>query len=432
MVLRNISRRLINFSNNIFKACCVIGFTFQLVSILQLYFEYRTITEIKLITLKTLTPPDLTICTRYVDVIDYKLLARDTGLRFKLDVLRISGEQAWEVQEKLTIREILNYTPDSKNLVSSCVTRSPVDYAMTTRSDCSQEFKIEKFFNAEYVCFRLMQTFANTLKLKFSASALAWPGVLYQISLNGTTRDTGIVFKVVVHDNDIPYVSLPLGPWHRRNLNINGKREDNDISVTYRTVEQQLLPWPYSSNCRNYTLSGFLSAAHCEEHCLYTKMLSKLRKVPFSGIISLPINYKHISISDLKNASIVRDILEIEEICSYACRQLDCVMTHTLTYTDVVLDKRYFQIRIRIPQDPKTLISMRPALTSVEIFLYVLSVASTWFGISVISTNPFNLSFRWPVLHKRQSRQSEKCKHDNIELQYRVTLLERIINIQRH
>lgn len=79
---------------------------------------------------------------------------------------------------------------------------------------------------------------------------------------------------------------------------------------------------------------------------------------------------------------------------------------YSITYSYAVTAKDRFRVNMGVPVEPETVIKMYPALSSVEFLLYVLSVISTWFGISVISVNPLKLIAR--ITHSSQSNITRK------------------------
>src|SRR5207302_906477 len=63
----------------LYRVLCLVGLSFQLYEVLKLYLEYNTVSDIEISVPVKLTPPDVSICIRYVDIVDYNLLFQEKG-----------------------------------------------------------------------------------------------------------------------------------------------------------------------------------------------------------------------------------------------------------------------------------------------------------------------------------------------------------------
>lgn len=313
----------------VFKATCFVGFALQLTSILKLYLSYKTITEIQQNVPENVEIPGMSICIRYVDIIDYVGLRENTGKSFRFKGVHDSNytnDLYWQVQESLTVDNILSYTPNVSDLLSMCYMRSPIDYSITLNSAraCAKLFKISKYFSTEYVCYQFTQRKEREIKFKFTSNSLLWPGLIYVLQLNKSSLEAALRMKIVVHGNLLPWKSIMLAQSFDRDYKQTEKRYDNyQITVSYRTIEYQLLPPPYASMCRDYSVDGLGSQFDCEQMSLQPKLIQEFQKVPFSGIITQASDYRHVSPYDLHNSTFMSTLVIFERICSNQCLHID-------------------------------------------------------------------------------------------------------------
>lgn len=180
-----------------------------------MYFQYKVINEITFSIQDDIDLPGVSICIRYVDVLDYQRLANVTGKKFRFQGINdpnYTEESYWEVHDGLTVQEILEYTPIVTELVNGCYIRSLHDYRITAKNatECSKIFRIDKFFVTEFICYKLQEKVPHTVKFKFSSSSIFLPGLLYEIQLNREFLKFAIRIKTAVHGRGLPWRSISL------------------------------------------------------------------------------------------------------------------------------------------------------------------------------------------------------------------------------
>lgn len=85
---------------------CVIGFLFQSMEVCQMYFGYKTRTSIELKVPVNLSVPSLSLCFRYVDVLN-----RTNHAKYGLNPHPPrAGHPQWNETHLLTIKQIFDVT----------------------------------------------------------------------------------------------------------------------------------------------------------------------------------------------------------------------------------------------------------------------------------------------------------------------------------
>src|SRR5207302_1419652 len=60
----------------------------------------------------------------------------------------------WHRLSLLTIKDILEFSPDSKHIITWCQVRSPIDNYIHQHDDGCPHIEVDKFFYNVYVCYR--------------------------------------------------------------------------------------------------------------------------------------------------------------------------------------------------------------------------------------------------------------------------------------
>ena len=95
-----------------------------------------------------------------------------------------------------------------------------------------------------------------------------------------------------------------------------------------------------------------------------------------------------ISVFDIQNESLGYELYLIEQDCQgNNCPKRSCTF-----YTSMTLTKRSagdsFTIQVRIPTQPWITVTFRPNIVLVDYVTFVMSILSTWTGMSIMSLLP--------------------------------------------
>ena len=169
------------------------------------------------------------------------------------------------------------------------------------------------------------------------------------------------------------------------------------ISLTYDTYMAHLLEHPYSTKCRKYSASGFISRAHCRHECYKRQLIQKFNII-FERLRSYSFDtaFRGFSSDFIKRPS---QEYVVYESCDEQCKEVDC---YSVTYISRLLSRDYgtkrrnvSRIAISISKYPVTVTETHPAIPLPTFLTNVFSTFGFWLSFSVLgSFSPIkNLAF---------------------------------------
>lgn len=437
----------------LFHGLCFSGFSYQAINFTTSYFRYATESDLGILTPVEVPIPDFTACFRYVDILDFdalkakypKLKAKPIG---KLGVNEDLEAAILLIQQSVTIEDILRYSPPAETILSQCSTKRPKDFEFQDigMAECNRQFSIWKFYLQEYVCYRFKRVVSVETKIfqyRLVSYAIDRPGTLYTLKSSNKKLIQTRYLKAVIHSsNRNPEASLAMTTNIKRRFDDENRAQKDDIrknyyifQMTYSDLSMFRKDPPYDTGCRYYNMTTeFQSAVECRTECLINRTTQALGKVPFSAslwnwttIINYMtehgdtsdqteamlqdysakeqmrmnvLKYQHLTNADLLNQSTSATLMQIESDCLHLCRQPDCEDDVTLTKGsyDYIReedlkdeDSQFLEFEISVPKNPKIVITYKEKVSWSEFLVYLLSCFGIWFGLSVLSVNPFTM-----------------------------------------
>ena len=340
----------------------------------------------------------INLCTRYVDLIDYARLNRDTGRNW---TFTIDADTIRVYQDDLTIREIFEYTPSDKEIVDSLSYRKRFGFQKETISgaEVARQMRLHKFLNLEHVCYQIGLRSRLSYKSSFLTVTPIAPGLMFSVLLNessGMRRANEI--KIVITNSDesrhthaYPFLSLRFADQLLREWDDERQVAAVNQFTSYQIlIHGELLPAPYESDCCDaYSDMGFDSEIDCQMACLQRRTLSAWNKVPFSVIVNdSDSRHKMISYLDIRKDAFMHQLLQLQQQCAQGvCRRRACHFTICLTNTDVAATD-HFELALTAPMQPWFHVQARPALTLIQFITYTMGVLSAFTGMGLWSVNP--------------------------------------------
>ena len=393
---------------------------FQVQTISVVYFQYATATDILISLPGLIQIPDFTFCVRYFDVFDLSgFNASENG---DIHDTSTNDEHIRELQSQVTIADIFNHTPDVNELWVRCLSRKTHEYDIihTNGSECKEVFRVRKYYVQEYMCYNFHQIKSENATYSFRniAFSLAFPGVFYAIFLeNNSSLRSAEYCRAVVHSHKgLPTDSLSFSHgFYRKYDKKTQVAKYNNVQVSYYQLFKKLLPFPFQTDCRDYESEDFDSQIDCINDCMNKSTVAAFNKIPFSIFQLDPIELKHINTRDLGNEIFADQFQKIETKCLDQCNQADCDDSYTLSQVskeEKVNGGGGLSFMVNAPRGPSFLVTHRPLMPLTDYLVYVLSCFGTWFGLSVLSLNPFS----W------NSNEGRKQKTDGCETKKRGDL----------
>lgn len=409
-----------------FTGVCFIGLIFQVYNVSYLYFSYDIQTSESIGISKTLEVPDLSVCANYAEVIDIQWLNQYFNVSL---VKSYTTQYIRAVQNRVNIQQILERTPSTDKLIMACKIRQPESYTFLnlTGDDCRDKFVVTKYHLQEFICYRFSPTFINSnqYKTQYLAYSLAYSGMFYLVALDlkHTLISDANYGRIFLHSSQS---SKPLRAASFAPMFIRGFSDDfdgdNRIShfnyfwITYTILNNERLPPPFRTGCRNYSTHGFSSAFECFSRCMTTHFNATFQKISFLDITTQPSEVKILNSEDLDDEETSRMIRIIEQNCSSSCSQPDCHETYTISKLQSEVDEDvYLTFGVACPQEPFVSVSFTPMISLVEYLIYVLGMFGIWFGLHVLSFSPNRIAERLiACINHRRDQAVDSKRNSNV------------------
>ena len=366
---------------------CSIGFLYQSTQISVSYFEYFVMTKIQLIVPEQVIINDYAICVRYTDLI--------TGNDF-ID----TPDFIFGFMNNHTLQQLFDSVPQSEELIDSCNIHRADSFLVISlnRSECYEIFNVTRYIYREFLCYELHYKNDSEIfsHLQVSGSFL-FAKTLYRIKFNDSTplNNVRLLIASAYFPGDwIQYASLQMtnDVWTKRSAN---------STYNYYTTKNQmfivtLLEPPYETSCFHY---GNSSKDMCVMNCLKRKSIQQFNAIP-SQVVMIDSMYEMLDIKQIDERYVnVADI--VDECKSMECTMTDCIQHFTSSYTDKdfspQLDSSSFLLGMA--STPDTVVSADPDIYLSEYILYLMSLAGSWFGFSMIALDPYEL---WMKFKRRK------------------------------
>ena len=383
---------------------CFIGCMIHITIISCDYFSYGTTTKVEIEIKAMNKAPTTTFCARYIDLINQKRIQKKQGIKIlKMGTPNMTEHDInYKQSSKLTVRDIFDNTPPADRLMLSCVIREKGDYRKMGRSNlkqCRKSFIVRKFYMQSFMCYNFYPTdLIGSFSITTIAHSYNFEKAIYAIYLPRILAESSAQF-IMSSPEEIPHLSRSYGSYHRKDWTRNASAA-NDFHIQNKVTKVRLLPSPYDSRCiPNYDYSA-------KARCLIQSMKRRgVNRIPNTEIILQGYDFHHVLWSDEDNVTMKEmidqcyaDCLSIteHENCSYSFSETQVTMTRGADFNGRL------RLRVMGPQAPNILITYHSKFTIGQFFLYALSCAGIWLGVSLVHVNPL-LMAHW--LNRKASKQ---------------------------
>lgn len=422
MKLPNFSKPLLTV---MFWSGCLAGFIFQSMQVCEMYFEYQTRTSIEFTVPVNMSLPSLSICFRYVDVLN-----RTNHERYGLNPHspRPGFFADWNETHVLTVGQIFELTRPEEDIIEYCYRRSPdmLKFDRLTNKECNREVNTTKFYMQEYMCYMFSVKSVKNVALFDVAHSVQFPLAAFGFVLKDVPNVLSMY--VIVHTSDaLPYFSRNFGKQVNRKF-ANGIMEPNNIFVNYRYHEVHRLPPPYDSMC---TMERSQEVNTCVRNCSIERTKG-INRFPFSEMTTnKSTDVKHVNIEDLKNNRTRNLVREINDICNSRCTRLYChlyyITTNLYSYSEQQF-KDQLSFRVMIPDTASTNIQFLASWSLLDFFVYMCSSFGLWFGLSIASLNPMKVRL-WTKA--KSTKTSENFMLVILRQQQQINFMKNDIDVMR-
>ena len=384
----------LSFLNLVFKLLCFIGCVYQITKISLEYFIFNTTTKTTFQIDSNVNDPAIVYCTRYTDILDrtnYK----------KYGIYRRSRFNFTEILSdttKLTISDIFHLTPDPNDTIIECsIRRDEYDTEDYFKNYCYSLFRVTKYVEGPFICYQFQTKDVNS-NFKCDQAALAYLGltILYQVTMHSRflLSNTLKLISFIPPNLHNPILNLPSisRRFYSHSLRYSHdapeKSKHNYFYISGDLYSITRLEKPYDTKCiENEEYSEFACRRRCK-----IAVFKKHGYFPSTEYTLSPLPIKHMNTKGFLNKTLLQDTKTGTDNCSKICNQKSC---HERFYvTDVSSTEMLYNGLVSIgsccSKRPMVIIEYLPRIPFMEVIMYVSSSLGFWFGISILSINPFN------------------------------------------
>lgn len=160
-----------------------------------------------------------------------------------------------------------------------------------------------------------------------------------------------------------------------------GFEKDRTLLVEYKRTELNLLEPPYTTNCRDYSKSGFKSQVDCLQRCSAKESITQQGGLPHHIPIVEGVN-EPFAPYQAKNF----DVFSKE--CDRQCKQNDCRLEFYESQLSIAVEQSNMDwtvYSLRLPRVPDVIINYEPLMLFAEYLAMMASILGLWLGLSVYS-----------------------------------------------
>jgi hypothetical protein len=191
----------------------------------------------------------------------------------------------------------------------------------------------------------------------------------------------------------------------------------NIFTLYYNYATMENLPPPYDTMCTDNEKEA---KDVCVQECTIREM-AKHNRVPTTEIILEPLDHKIITFDEYEDPAILKLVLDTEKKCRSLCKKQLCHydFTNTMVYPSLIEDFQFSsRFNVMTSTGPTMKVTKFPAMTFIDLFVYISSAFGVWFGLSMRTFDPSQvIKGDPPPLPKREIvfvKKHHRCKTHKI------------------
>ena len=379
--------------SNSFKLLCLTGFVYQMTHISLTYFAFKTNTKITLQHDNKLPHHSIVFCTLYTDLLD-----RTNYERYGIHKSRsFNFTEILSDHTKLTISDIFDLTPDPNNTMTGCQIReNSYDVQTYPLDKCYSLFQVTKYHEGMFICYQFEAKIADN-KFKCDEAALSYHSIteLYVITLHQRFLSSNLIKLISFLPGKVneSLINFPLSArkfyeyLERYGTKAPETSNDNYIRIASDMYSITRLQKPFDTDC----VEDFeKSEAVCRRKCNIA-LFEKHNIFPPNEVSVKPLPVQHLNSLTLKNQSLIQDLKTGDEKCMIECNKKSCNDWYSVTTAKTLpyIFNQTLTVISSCSKRPMTIIQYLPRITLMEFVMFISSSLGIWFGVSVLSINPF-------------------------------------------
>ncbi|KAI1291717.1 hypothetical protein HDE_07621 [Halotydeus destructor] len=395
---------------------CIIGNTFQAYILVKAYLAREISTQVKIHFPEVFEPPAASLCFSLISMVKLDIaltrwpdletkmagiLAQfntPNGTSFEEAIAKSSFAAKLSMSQfvfnNLQVKDAFAITYRPQDLFSHCSIIRDTDYA-PAEAACEEFYDITESFKSTLKCFtfklkhRLFYDYLTLQRLK------QFPGRTSVIWMTNTTENLTTDMTIFYH---LRHTYSREG--FSRSLLVSPMEL---FTVSYVTIETELLPPPYATNCRNYTRSGFVDRGDCFESCFTKESLEKLGKLaPGPNILRDDFSLERLlDVETVRNdPSLDATVRTMNADCNKLCSQPNCRERYHIPQLMSTTEYPVPALQTITEQEPKFSTTNFPKLDWIESITDLGSTLGFWMGFTGLTV--FDLF--WTTYSFRQRR----------------------------
>ena len=380
------------------------------------YFRYQTTTEYTTERMHQKNHydmiPNLNLCLRITDILDYVSLNNVTGHQWR----RSEDFAQWShLHSQLTLRQMFEFTPKTRELMSLCFYRIKDGFILSlfpSISVCQELFEVDRYFAQQYMCYIVRPKFP--FSLANARAALTSPSTLFGYTLG--PKFAG-VNKMLV---SIFYGSYPFVAQHYSSIIYRLIDYDHlipyyrSIRFTYYWFMRHLLPPPYDTMCHDRD--------KCMHDC-WQSLESKIGSVFYDRIVpetedtqqQFNLDRCVVSYDDMDNQTIRQLLRKGTCECDDRCRGMWCNYDYSVTQLDAsrtsLKNNESLSVYAKSERAPGVLAISLPRIDVMAFLVYLSNCLEIWLGVHFVSCSQAAWRQAEQRLRRWRRRRSRK-RHD--------------------
>ena len=409
-----------------FMLFCFVGCVVHTVIVGRRYFEYPTVSSTSVFLPEMFTPRPITACLYFNDLVDLDRMNKDLGTNY----IRENRYQTNFDQDKMTIAQIFNYTTDVSNVLHSVWFKDANrewSYPITG-SNIMDVVNITKYAQGEYICYKIALKKAEAMDYLEGALINEEEQLLSSIKFSTAVSDVSVVKFMLTHKSHISSQAFISTKKLWRQLYMDGKAKFNYFYISEHAIELLSLPKPFPANCIDYTKFGFHDRSHCIDDCLANATLQTFGKISLFTPVTKTSHHLSFYLRDLWPNETDHQYRKIRQDCQFKhCKNPDC--NQTITVTDQTPDstrdhERQFVVWTYLSPKLSFKVTLSPEFSEISFILYLMSIVSTWLGLSMLSLDPsrlFEVKKKYTLVIKKELTRERKRVDRSIKQQRELT-----------
>lgn len=417
----------------------MIGFVTQVYEVGDRYFKYKSTSLVHMNVPYEMRIPSVSVCFRLIKLLNREKIKSELNI----DIPEKPNNNMWtnifEQLEKLSVKNIFDYTPSTKEILSrgltesdlGCSIRYPGNFHINSTAMKNGEcrgFEISKYLHRFNLCYKIVVTLNHTLTNESNAHndlmdlgentlGPELPGIMYWVGFDNEIFGKISLVSVSVHGNDTSHLFDSIfgaSLFHTVTRDTSG----NILNSTYLSLDTSFnsmtidkLKAPYDTNCLDY--DPFRSRPEKMLSGIATEVMERLKMVPTFGPFIEPFELPIITSHHIRNKTVLRVIREAEK--RHQTLNPDCHFKYHMYHITNIRDGRGKNVRVILkwPNNVDVVILYEKVQSFLDLVIYVSSSAGLWFGLSVIQI-VCKLSHHTCAKKKHKSSTTDDCTSKQI------------------